>query len=190
MSERNARFPKGLYFWSFVCSLFCLCEIVWCGLEQEQWNWTGCDGVHRQWGYKQEWYLSKFFLICILLPSGTLTLLVTALRLLANTVALVNENENNSAWKLITILCRTKGKVQLLYIEDAEILRSFSIYALTFGLRTYAYSFLLLSVARSSFQTRIVSLLSRNLQNWWHWTLDLEFMVVCEGKVSLSDLQM
>lgn len=73
------------------------------------------------------------FLVCILLPSGALSLLSTALMLLTNTVALVNEREQFFCWEA----------------------RNYSVHALTFDLHTYAYNFLLLSVVWCSFQNRV-----------------------------------
>lgn len=55
------------------------------------------------------------FLICILLPSGPLSLLAIALMALANTVTLVKEKgDNSAAW------------------EDAKIFRTFPVHALPF----------------------------------------------------------
>lgn len=73
------------------------------------------------------------FLICILLPSGPLSLLAIALMVLANAVTLVKEKGGNSAAR-----------------EDAEIFRAFSVHALTFELHTFPCSFIWSSVARIS----------------------------------------
>lgn len=49
--------------------------------------------------------------------------------------------------KPVTFLCGTKGKMQLLYIENAAIFRAFSVHTLNLNLRTYVYKSVLLSVA-------------------------------------------
>jgi len=96
------------------------------------------------------------FLICILLLSVALSL-SAALMLLMNTVTLVDEKESSSSAREACnyILCKAKGKIHLLFIENPAIFKAFSVFALTFDLRTHVYNFVLLSVARSSIQTRI-----------------------------------
>lgn len=73
------------------------------------------------------------FLICILLPSGHLSLLSVAFMVLANTVTLVQEKgDNSAAW------------------VDAEIFRAFPVHALTFELHTFPCNFIWSSVAQIS----------------------------------------
>lgn len=134
---------------ALLCALCSACAKR-CGVVQDESGETELrDGVHHQSRYKQEGCLSNLFLflICILLPSGALSFLSAASCFgLTRSRLKMRERTALLTGRCLTVLCRTKGEIQLLYIEDAEIFRAFSVQALTFDSHPYAYDFVLLPV--------------------------------------------